>query len=152
LKDIQIVQADLILGLFRMDVLDRLAYILETLRPTSQTTIVSIFRILIRMSRHSLGCAAKVLQHKTLLTVIVRNFLPLASALSSSSSNNVYGTPVHHALKLLRVLMSWSRNFTAEILNKFDVGKKILCYIAIEPRCVFPDLMLSRYLKKNSLN
>ena len=133
LKDFQIVQADLILGLFRMDLLDRLAYILDILRPNSQTLVVNILRILVRMSRHSLGAAAKIIQLKTLLPIIVSHFLPLVSPLSCSS-DKIYGTPVHHALKILRVLMSWSRSFTSEILDKFAVGKKILCYIAIEPR------------------
>ena len=134
LKDIEIIQADLILGLFRMDVLDRLAYILNKLRPNSQTTIVNILRILTRMSRHSLVSAANIVQHRTILNVVVANFLPMSSALSTAPSNTIYGTPVHHALKLLRVIMSWSRSLTSEILDKFDLGPKILCYIAIEPR------------------
>ena len=85
LKDFQIIQADLILGLFRMDLLDRLAYILDILRPNSQTLVVNILRILVRMSRHSLGAAAKIIQHKTLLPIIVSHFLPLVSPLSCSS-------------------------------------------------------------------
>ena len=117
-----------------MDVLDRLAYILDKLRPNSQTTIVSILRILTRMSRHSLASAANVVQHKSILNVVVANFLPMTSALAAAAGNGIYGTPVHHALKLLRVLMSWSRSLTSEILDKFDLGPKILCYIAIEPR------------------
>jgi hypothetical protein len=66
--------------------------------------------------------------------------LPLSSSLSAATGN-VYGTPVHHALKLIRVLMTWSRSFTSELLDKFDIGKKILCYIAIEPRWVTKSKM-----------
>jgi hypothetical protein len=66
--------------------------------------------------------------------------LPLSSSLSAATGN-VYGTPVHHALKLIRVLMTWSRSFTSELLDKFDIGKKILCYIAIEPRWVTKNKM-----------
>ena len=134
LKDIQILNADLILGLFRMDVLDRLAYVLETLRPSSQTTVINILRLLARMSRHSLESAAKIVEHKTLLTIVVRHFLPLTSPALSTASGNVYGTPVHHALKLVRVVMTWSRSFSSQILDKFDLGKKILCYISTEPK------------------
>ena len=116
-----------------MDILDRLAYVLDILKPSSQTTVVNILRLLVRLSRHSIASAAKVVQHKTILSIVVRHFLPMASALSSTTGN-VYGTPVHHALKLLRVLMSWSRNITSDLLDKFDLGKKILCYIALEPK------------------
>ncbi len=116
-----------------MDILDRLAYVLDILKPSSQTTVVNILRLLARLSRHSLASASKVVQHKTILSIVVRHFLPMSSALSSTTGN-VYGTPVHHALKLLRVLMSWSRNITSEILDRFDLGKKILCYIALEPK------------------
>ena len=134
LKDIQILNADLILGLFRMDVLDRLAYVLETLRPSSQTTVINILRLLARMSRHSLESAAKIVEHKTLLTIVVRHFLPLNSPALSTASGNVYGTPVHHDLKLVRVVMTWSRSFSSQILDKFELWKKILCYISTEPK------------------
>lgn len=129
----QILRTDLIFGLLRMDILDRISYILSNIRPASQTTILNIIRILIRVARHSLVSSMKIVQHKTLLSVIVESFLPLTSALSSSTKQ-LYDTPVHSALKLIRVLMSWSKTITMDILAKYDVGKIVLCYISIEPR------------------
>lgn len=116
-----------------MDILDRISYILNKIRPESQTTVVNIFRILIRVARHSLASSMKIAQHKTLLKVIVENFLPLSSALSIPTKK-LYDTPVHSALKLIRILMSWSKSVTMDIISKYEVGKVILCYLSIEPR------------------
>jgi len=133
LKDVQIIRADLILGLLRMDTVERISYILNEIRPESQTTIVNIFRILTRMARHSLSTALKIVQSKPLMDCIFASFLPLTLALSALVKK-LYGTPVHNALKLVRVLMSWSKSLTIELLTKYEVGHRILCYMSTEPR------------------
>ena len=48
LKDIQIMNADLVLGLLRTNIVDRICYLLEVKKITSATTIVGFFKILNR--------------------------------------------------------------------------------------------------------
>ena len=132
LKDIQIMKADLILGLLRTSIIDRFCYLIQTKKMTSLTSIVAMLKILIRISRHSLSVATDLLNHETLIPLIVSNFLPLKSV-HHIEENMIYQNPIHYALKFLRLLMSWGRNITKEILKKYDLGPKILCYLSIEP-------------------
>ena len=64
LTDLEILEQDVIKGLFRMNLLKRVVYLLDRmkllspalcLRPVKQT-----FHILIRMARHSMTCANQV--------------------------------------------------------------------------------------------
>ena len=131
LKDIQIMNADLILGLLRTNIVDRICYLLQVKKVSSATTIIGFFKILHRLARHSLSVASGLVQHEKLLKIITENFLPLRSV--DSTSDDLYGTPVHYALKFMRLLMSWGRNIAKTLLSTYDLGPKILCYLSIEP-------------------
>ena len=66
LKDVQVMSADLTLGLLRTDLLDRLTYLLEkVVNPEGVESVLNIFRIVVRISRHSLDTAFKVYGIKT---------------------------------------------------------------------------------------
>ena len=130
MKDIQILKSDLILGLLRMDILDRFSYLLSVTRP-SNPTILNILKILSRMCRHSIQTVSTVMNHSSLISVIIENFLPSRSAVFNSKS--IYNTPVHCALKLVRIIMAWGRGFTSEILDKFDLTSRLLVYCSLVP-------------------
>ena len=66
LKDVQVMSADLTLGLLRTDLLDRLSYLLEkVVNPEGVESVLNILRIVVRISRHSLDTASKVYGIKT---------------------------------------------------------------------------------------
>ena len=131
MKDIQIMKSDLVLGLLRMDILDRFTYLLSVTKPSNQT-VINILRLLSRMCRHSMKTTSTIVSHPKLLGVIIDNFLPSRMSVDKSK-NSVYDTPVHNALKLIRLIMSWGRGFTSELLNKFDITSRLLVYCSLIP-------------------
>ena len=61
LKDVQVMSADLTLGLLRTDLLDRLSYLMEkVVNPEGVESVLNILKIVVRISRHSLDTAFKV--------------------------------------------------------------------------------------------
>ena len=131
MKDIQILKSDLVLGLLRMDILDRFTYLLSVTKPSNQT-VINILKILSRMSRHSLQTASRIVNHAKLLSVIFENFLPSRLSINDSEST-IYSTPVHNALKLVRIAMSWGHGIASDMLNKFELGSKLLTYCSLIP-------------------
>ena len=131
MKDIQILKSDLVLGLLRMDILDRFTYLLSVTKPSNQT-VINILKILSRMSRHSLQTASRIINHAKLLGVIFENFLPSRLSINDSEST-IYSTPVHNALKLVRIAMSWGHGIASDMLNKFELGSKLLTYCSLIP-------------------
>jgi hypothetical protein len=64
LTDIEILEQDLIKCLFRMNLLNRIVYLLDQMKLLSSALILNpvkhCFYILIRMARHSMTCANQV--------------------------------------------------------------------------------------------
>ncbi|CAB4063187.1 RPAP1 [Lepeophtheirus salmonis] len=103
LKDSEIIQLDVIYALLRMDILDRIAYIIMNLNPG-------------------------------LLKQIEKLFLPSLIHSYSSSSNPIRGSPVHLALKLIRIIVSWDINYAVFITStQKNIGDALLSYIAYDP-------------------
>lgn len=128
LKDIQIMKADLILGLLRTNFLQRISYLISSskLNNSGILTINNMLKILIRCSRHSLSLANQLVsKHASLLKMILENYLPMTSVLLDH--------PNHYALKLFRCLMAWGRNIAKIILEDYQLGPRILCYLSLEP-------------------
>merc|ERR1719211_207572 len=61
------------------------------------------------------------------------NFLPSKMIPSKEKNTSLYNTPVHNALKLIRLLMSWGRGVTIELLDKYNLAPKLLVYASLEP-------------------
>ena len=125
--------ADLVLGLLRTGIIDRICYLLQVKKVKSSALITNMLKILIRLARHSLNVAHDLIKHEKLLDIVVFNFLPLKSFTTSNADETLYDTPVHYALKFIRLLMCWGRNITKEILLKYELGSRLLCYLSIEP-------------------
>ena len=67
LKDIQIMNADLVLGLLRTGIVDRICYLLHVKKVKSSSLITNMLKILIRLARHSLNVAQDLIKHEKLL-------------------------------------------------------------------------------------
>ncbi|KAK3537597.1 hypothetical protein QTP70_016995, partial [Hemibagrus guttatus] len=131
--DHDIAQQDVIKGLLKMQLLQRLRYILEVVRPSPQT-VLGILEILIRIARHSLSAATQILDCPRLMETMMADFLPCSwSMLTSPSPPSLYGLPVSKALKLLRVLGSAGRHACARILNNLGGKERLSRFLSVEP-------------------
>ncbi|XP_076033905.1 RNA polymerase II-associated protein 1 isoform X2 [Oratosquilla oratoria] len=137
LKDIEILQLDIIRALVRMDTLVRLRYMMESIELSAET-VVHVLGILTRVTRHSLTAAWKVAQTPGLLQVVVKHFLPhdLSPLLQGQNVNKmecVYGVPLRAALKLIKVLAARGRGLAALLVKDHLVMERLLAYVSVEP-------------------
>ncbi|XP_058255897.1 RNA polymerase II-associated protein 1 [Hemibagrus wyckioides] len=131
--DHDVAQQDVIKGLLKMQLLQRLRYILEVVRPSPQT-VLGILEILIRIARHSLSAATQILDCPRLMETVMADFLPCSwSVLTSPSPPSLYGLPVSKAMKLLRVLGSAGRHACARILNNLGGKERLSRFLSVEP-------------------
>lgn len=144
LKDHQILRLDMIKGALRTDLMLRLRYILEVLKPGPRA-VISVLEILTRIVRHSHDAALAVTCCPRLLSFIITNFVPrdwrgIVGSSRPSEMNSVYGIPLVEALKLLRVIASCSRSMASDLVHKLGVMESIIGYISIDPReCGLPQ-------------
>ncbi|KAI5616829.1 RNA polymerase II-associated protein 1, partial [Silurus asotus] len=132
--DHDVAQQDVIKGLLKMQLLQRLRYILEVLRPSPQT-VVDILEVLIRIARHSTSAATQILDCPRLMHTIMSDFLPCSwtPPTSPTSPASLYGLPVSMAMKLLRVLASAGRHACARILNSLGGKERLSRFLSVEP-------------------
>ncbi|TSN67143.1 RNA polymerase II-associated protein 1 [Bagarius yarrelli] len=99
--DHDIAQKDVIKGLLKMQLLQRLRYILEVVRPSPQT-VLDILEILIRIARYSVSAATQILDCPRLMETVMSDFLPCVwSVMTSPTPPSLYGFPVSKANKAL---------------------------------------------------
>lgn len=138
-----VAQYDVIKGLLKTQILHRLRYILEVLRPVS-TVVLDILDILTRVARHSSEACSQLLACPRLIETIVREFLPTQwdprVAEPGHLLTSLHGVACATAMKLIRVLASGGRNATARLLNKFELKSRLSRFIAEDPQ----DLPLRR--------
>ncbi|XP_043212960.1 RNA polymerase II-associated protein 1-like isoform X2 [Amphibalanus amphitrite] len=139
LKDDAVTRLDAVRALVRVDALPRVRYLLEVARPPP-SAVVSALRLLTRCCRHSLQLAAEVASCPRLLDTVVTAFLPVCGTAPLEGSepverlSTVYGVPLHHALKLLRVLSSQSGQLAGRLVRlRPRVMEALLSYVAINP-------------------
>ncbi|TSQ46656.1 C2 domain-containing protein 3 [Bagarius yarrelli] len=140
--DHDIAQKDVIKGLLKMQLLQRLRYILEVVRPSPQT-VLDILEILIRIARYSVSAATQVnfnrvlkviLDCPRLMETVMSDFLPCVwSVMTSPTPPSLYGFPVSKAIKLLRVLGSASRHVCARILNNLGGKERLSRFLSVKP-------------------
>lgn len=120
----------------RMDVLWRIRYILEEIRPEAKAVIAAL-EILTRMARHSLTVAQSIFDCPRLLDVIFRHFLPkdwtsLSLVRNQEVVDNVYGLPVRQVFRLARVMASWSADLALQLVTKHSLLESIKIYVAMD--------------------
>ena len=133
LSDEEYIKCDLIKGLFRMNLIDRIFYLLNAYQAnlSSNQIIYNIFMILFRCLRHSNEISYDFSEkHSTLLDLIVRNFMP--KFISANELNNV---PILQNLtltiKLFRLLCSSGANISFKLCQKYDLNTRLVNYLAI---------------------
>ncbi|XP_072545806.1 RNA polymerase II-associated protein 1 [Salminus brasiliensis] len=131
--DHDVARADVIKGLLKMQLLQRLRYILEVVRPAPRV-VLDVLEILIRVARHSTSAATQVLDCPRLMETVMSEFLPCSWAPPTSPAPpSLYGLPVSTAMKLLRVLASAGRHTCARILNSLGGRERLSRLLAAEP-------------------
>ncbi|KAG7303263.1 hypothetical protein JYU34_011730 [Plutella xylostella] len=130
LKDFHLAEIDIIAALIRTDIIQRLYYILETIRP-SFICVQYCLQILTRLARDSVETANKIVECEHLMNAIIRNFIPTTSINFFFSPDMVYrGKPILSALKLVRVLSLQTRDISTALTSKYDVLTPISEYIS----------------------
>ncbi|CAK8695528.1 unnamed protein product [Clavelina lepadiformis] len=114
-SDLEIAQSDVILGLLRMDILQRLRYVVEVCQPDVQV-VIKCCEIFTQICQHSVGSAIRVMECPRLVSYIIQTFLclPLAS-------------PFPHAVKLLRYICQSGRHAASRLLT--DHKDKLLPFM-----------------------
>ncbi|XP_026501321.2 RNA polymerase II-associated protein 1 [Vanessa tameamea] len=129
LKDFHLAEIDLIAAVLRSDIIQRLYYILENVRPSFNCVQYSI-QILIRLARDSIETATKIIESDHLMKSIVTNFIPNTSINFTFDPNIIYnGKPILAALKLMRILSLQSKEIGEILISKYDLLKPISEYI-----------------------
>nr|XP_013014294.1 RNA polymerase II-associated protein 1 isoform X2 [Cavia porcellus] len=130
----ELARHDVIKGLLATNLLPRLRYVLEVTRP-APTVVLDILAVLIRLARHSLELATRVLECPRLMETIVQEFLPITwSPVRVGPTPSLYKVPCAAAMKLLRVLASAGRNIAARLLSNFDIRSRLCRFIAEAPQ------------------
>ncbi|XP_005638334.2 RNA polymerase II-associated protein 1 [Canis lupus familiaris] len=125
---------DVIKGLLATNLLPRLRYVLEVTCP-APSVVLDILAVLIRLARHSLESATRVLECPRLIETVVREFLPTNwSPVGVGPAPSLYKVPCATAMKLLRVLASAGRNIAARLLSGFDLRSRLCRFIAEAPQ------------------
>ncbi|XP_034078479.1 RNA polymerase II-associated protein 1 [Gymnodraco acuticeps] len=132
-KDHDVARQDVVKGLLKMKLLQRLRYILEVVRP-SPPVVQNILQILTRIARHSSSSATQVLNCPRLMETVLSEFLPSSwTTPSSPLPQSVYGLPLASAMKLLRVLATSGRHACARLFNYFGVKERLPCLLSVDP-------------------
>ncbi|XP_036874702.2 RNA polymerase II-associated protein 1 isoform X1 [Manis javanica] len=125
---------DVIKGLLATNLLPRLRYVLEVTCP-GPSVVLDILAVLVRVARHSLESATRVLECPRLIDTVVREFLPTSwSPMGVEPTHSLHKVPCATAMKLLRVLASAGRNIAARLLSSFDLGSRLCRFIAEAPQ------------------
>ncbi|XP_053451830.1 RNA polymerase II-associated protein 1 isoform X3 [Nycticebus coucang] len=125
---------DVIKGLLATNLLPRLRFVLEVTCP-GPAVVLDILAVLIRLIRHSLESATRVLECPRLIEIIVGEFLPTSwSPMGVGPTPSLNKVPCSAAMKLLRVLASSGRNIAARLLSSFDLRSRLCRFIAEAPQ------------------
>lgn len=129
-NDFHLAEIDIITALLRTDILQRLYYILDVVRPSFNCVQYSM-QILIRLARDSFETTRKIIEMENLMNAIINNFLPINSINFAFDPQIVYNRkPILSALKFFRILSLQTADITHVLLNKYDILKPIAEYIS----------------------
>ncbi|CAH0402933.1 unnamed protein product [Chilo suppressalis] len=153
LKDFHLAEIDIIAALLRTNILQRLYYILDIIKP-SFNCVQYCMQILIRLARDSVETANQIVATDNLMKTVIDKFVPTTDINFTFKPQIVYnGKPILAALKLLRVLTLQSQDIGVNLVNNHELSKPISNYISsgvestyglriqIESFCILTNLL-----------
>ncbi|RZC33485.1 RNA polymerase II-associated protein 1 [Asbolus verrucosus] len=130
-NDQQLAETNLVKCLARTEILVRIRYIINTVKPSIETIVYSM-DILTRLVRDSQFIMTKVYNCENLIKSIINNFVPASISQNSADPNSPYGLPLLQALKLLRILATRSQTIATDLVGKYQIMDAILSYLSSE--------------------
>lgn len=153
LNDLEYLKIDTIKALFRMNLIERFSYLIEHFKLNSNTSIIYILQILIRIARHSTeSCYELYEKHKAFIQLIIKCFIPISwsnsvtieafkcdmdveyvdNEITKCDVNAVYNVPYKDAIKFIRLLCQSSRSISLAIYKTHDFKSIIIRYLTLE--------------------
>lgn len=130
LKDFHLAEIDLITALLRTDILQRLFYILETLKPNFNCVQYSL-QILTRLARDSVETATRIVLTEHLMQSIIFNFIPPTTLNFVFDPQLVYKRkPILSAVRLMRILSLQSHEISNLLVAHYEILSPISEYIS----------------------
>jgi len=130
LKDEEVIKVDVVKGLLRTDILQRIKHLLEEeAAMLADSSVANASCILARISRHSIQSASEVLRHPGLLGT-------LGKTLDAQKSARVTAS----VLKLARILCSWSETLAKETAEALNLPVRLTGLVARDSGQIGPTL------------
>ncbi|KAH1017245.1 RNA polymerase II-associated protein 1 [Dendroctonus ponderosae] len=127
-NDQQLAEINLIKCLARTEILSRIRYIINSVKPQTETIIYCI-EILTRLARDSEFIVNKMIQTEVLLSSLVKYFLPPTKSMGISQEGPGYNMPLPQMVKLITVLSTRSRTLAQHLLNKHNLLNIVVAYL-----------------------
>nr|XP_037272072.1 LOW QUALITY PROTEIN: RNA polymerase II-associated protein 1-like [Rhipicephalus microplus] len=135
ISDVDLSQIDLVQALLRMDLLQRLYYVLKMFRPGA-SCVASALLVMARLARHSTEAATKILNHPYLMNLIFEEFLPEhwnSPAVIKGKIAEAYGNPMWPALELVRTIAAAGKELADTLMQRHRLEQCLAAYLALEP-------------------
>ncbi|XP_013115843.2 RNA polymerase II-associated protein 1 isoform X1 [Stomoxys calcitrans] len=117
MSDFQLAETDLIDCLLRTNILQRIYFILNTVRPDN-STVSSCLKLLIRLARSGKEVAMQIVNNDELMKCLFENFLPGLEKIDTSlRTPPFYNYPQYLCLKLMRSLISCNLSIATKLMN-----------------------------------
>lgn len=141
LRDDEFIRVDLIRGLFRMNLIDRFFYLINTYEASNKIKIESvIFSILFRCVRHSREICFELFErYPSLIDLIGKKFLPTFIEENNSNVKSLFINTAN-TIKLLRLVSNAGPTIALNIYMKFNLKVKIVNYLTLYKYVTEPSL------------
>ena len=127
--DLEELQNDLVQGLIKTNILTRIKYIIDKVRPPP-TSVTYLIEILTHIARYSKSAALQVVNADKLMELVVSNFLP--SAVTFEKEVGSYGESCADVVKLCFHLVVVSRVCATQVVSRAGLFETLLQFALLE--------------------
>ncbi|CAD7002728.1 unnamed protein product [Ceratitis capitata] len=129
MSDFQLAETNLMECLLRTNILQRLYFILNTVKPEN-SSVTSCLKILIRLARTNTDIAGKIVANTDLMHCVFKYFLPDLSHIETNlATPQFYYYPQFLCLKLLRILISQNLGIAVRLMN-LQLKQSLINYLS----------------------